>query len=300
MKIIPFLTSKEFKKKIQFFFIWSSILTHQSCRTIICEKKRNQYRLKNNTFIEEKQVLRADTSIKQGDYRLAQKILKGNEKTFSTPNKVLSNQKESYLILIAQGTYRNNQKEGLWTENFGAGFYRTGLYEHNQKIGEWKEYFEGNLCGTGFYAQDKKINIWQYYYQNCLYFSYDYTNKRPLMRVVNELKLETFNSQDTASVILVYPYGGFRGFKNLLRDKLYWDNNPIPDEVIPSSFAIYIDMTSEPSGRIQFKVNPIHKDTNGLLKKLVETFLDKVPSEWILVTPHKPAYYTYILRISME
>lgn len=86
-------------------------------------------------------VLTSNDTIKHGDYQI--KAYTGNR-------------------VLLKGTYNNNKKVGLWTEQYYGKYFKgpkaTGNYDNDIKIGEWTYYdYEGNTVIIYDWTENKVV-----------------------------------------------------------------------------------------------------------------------------------------------
>ena len=70
-------------------------------------------------------------------------------------------------IIISQGNYKENQKEGMWVffDKYGAK-YKEQNFINNRPDGKWTEYYQnGKKSGEGSYIKQTKDGVWQYWDQ---------------------------------------------------------------------------------------------------------------------------------------
>jgi hypothetical protein len=255
-----------------------------------CVIKANQYTLSNAVFIETVQVLLSDTTIKDGLYLRQEKILKSGAKrlnhTYFTEDSLY------YYVLREKGWYAHNQKDSIWIENFGVGFYRIGAYRNDCKIGHWQEYYQENLCGKGVYDKNKKIGNWDYYdvvrNKDNYYMTYNYDNSMLSISTKYRQKEESiwFKNylQNAYWFEPVFLYGGIKAFNHLLHDPFTPHN--IPRDMI-GCFDIYIKISVDVEGQTQSTIQKVSKDEQDALKNEFSRICPLIPIEWIPARQNK-------------
>jgi hypothetical protein len=280
-----------------FFFIfalqWDSLLVAQPCFF-----KKRAFNSNDTTFVELKQVLVSDTLVQHGSYLLEQKILKSHQR-ICPPHPIIAEDSLYYYVLVQQGFYKKNQKEGMWIENFGSGFYRAGFYEKNQKIGTWKETFQNELCGMGNYAENEKKGIWKYYdiyprssaAPNLLYCTYDYDKDTlilaPLSYPRYSDKVDSY-SADTcfpASHYPVYPYGGLWALSQSIDKEVIFrlHSMGVPDN-IGGRFMVTIQVHMDTFGETHLQVQSVRgteDPDDGSIRQAYQKFLAQIPIHWL-------------------
>ncbi len=212
---------------------------------------------------------------------------------FASSNEIYESDSLYYYTLIQKGFYNKyGQKDSLWTENFGIGFYRKGSYRNDQKVGTWLEYEdnEKNVCGTGCYSNNYKSGIWEYY-NSCdwgakkkLYCQYDYESDSLLYQADcdNRLSFRTLDKK-ISSMEPIYPYGGFNCFNRLFRRI---NLNKLPMDIDFFHTIIY-QIKVEADGTVTYIVLKASNDLNDAVKNLYNDFFKTIPKEWLCPKPRK-------------
>ncbi len=127
------------------------LLTTLFILSTLCSFAQDLKKVKNKppyeAYTEEYYVLKADKSIRQGNY---QKL--------GYKNNVLEN-----------GYYKNNQKDSTWTVYFrNSDLIRSqGNYKNDLKTGLWTEYVnlgkENSLLNQGEYKEGQRTGTWEFY-----------------------------------------------------------------------------------------------------------------------------------------
>ena len=246
-----------------------------------------------NDYLETKQVLSKDTTVKQG----ARLLLRKDSKKRYQRHRLPQNVKEDslwYYVLREKGGYSNNLREGDWEEAFGMGFYRKGRYGSGKKQGKWNEYYQNILCGSGSYLNDKRTGIWKFYSvifreTDREYLIYDFSADSAVYRAkpVYENYLFSISNMNIFEEPFdaIFPYGGYEGFSRVLGnnvDELNFDSVDIGTYHI--SLAIRIGLDG------QAKFDTINYSTRAgdwrskstyELRKIYQNAANEIPVQWI-------------------
>ncbi|MEY3679387.1 MAG: hypothetical protein RI924_1528 [Bacteroidota bacterium] len=123
-------------------------------------------------------VLKSDKKIKQGLYR---KITQASQRQ-----------------LVEEGYYKMGKKDSLWTKTQDGKLQRAGTYKDDQKHGLWMSYGrliadKQILIDSGAYHMGKKTGIWKYYdREGRLNLIFDY-----------DRNIKIFQSRDTLNHLIL-------------------------------------------------------------------------------------------------
>lgn len=261
--------------------LYSQIAVAQSTelisRTYISDKR---------TYVEEYEVLENNKNIKHGKYILLEKILKQGVRY--NHNEIVKEDSLYYHTLISKGIYRANEKDSIWTENFGLKFYKVGSYKMGQKEGNWQEFYECYLCGTGNYDKDKKMGIWNYfynkYYQDSIktYLTYNYDSDSVLFLETSYIGIgdHGFDTADRRFKLTrnpIFPYGGYRTLTKIIGDCNINTWSEIPSSVYHTYYKVNIDE----NGHSDIKVVKVNRDYDDFIKNFFDNQFKYLPKEWI-------------------
>jgi hypothetical protein len=240
--------------------------------------KTKEYAVGEEVFIETKEVMIVDTTIKHGLFSIIRKSKKWNNTTLKM---------EENLEMKINGRYENNEKTGFWSST-NAVLKEEGIYEDGKRTNEWKEYFSSNvLSGQGYYKDGEKVGKWTYYkfykFPSEPYVIYDYSTKKVVFSaanckteyfIPNSFGVRGYTEKDTVECDPIFMSGGQEAFAIGSSIKITYDMSSDNHDILMNTIV-------KANGSVYHQVWRVRNDENCAVEMAIKQILADLPRNWI-------------------